>query len=233
MSVKYAELDGMGKIALYKRRGNKNIRLSVSPGGEIRVSIPYWLPYQAGIKFAQSKKDWLKAQQTNRSSLFRSGQAIGKSHHLSFIEADLTRVSAKVTDIEVIIKYPPSLGYSSGSVQSAAKKAAIKALTNESKALLPQRLHTLAASHGFYYTDLRFRQLKSRWGSCDTNSRITLNIFLMQLPWELIDYVLLHELVHTKVFRHGPDFWKTLEHYSPGSKQLRKQLKNYRAAFNS
>jgi len=49
----------------------------------------------------------------------------------------------------------------------------------------------------------------------------------MQLPWHLIDYVLLHELTHTKVMRHGAPFWKELERHVPRARALRKEIGSY------
>jgi len=93
--------------------------------------------------------------------------------------------------------------------------------------LLPQRLDQLAAQNGLNYSSVAIRQLKSRWGSCSSAKHITLNLFLMQLPWHLIDYVLLHELTHTKVLRHGPPFWEELEKHAPGARKLRREISAY------
>ena len=49
----------------------------------------------------------------------------------------------------------------------------------------------------------------------------------MQLPWHLIDYVMLHELTHTKVMQHGAPFWRELELHVPHAKQLRKEIGEY------
>jgi len=49
--------------------------------------------------------------------------------------------------------------------------------------LLPQRLQAFATQTGFSYRSVSVKQLKSRWGSCNTEKEITLNLFLMQLPW--------------------------------------------------
>jgi len=51
---------------------------------------------------------------------------------------------------------------------------------------------------------------------------------MMKLPVELIDYILIHELVHTKVKNHGPDFWKQLDYLTAGkARQLAKQVKQF------
>jgi hypothetical protein len=117
-------------------------------------------------------------------------------------------------------------------VQKAARSVSIRALRREAEELLPQRLQSLAKAHDFTYGSVAIRQLKGRWGSCSQHSDITLNLFLMQLPWELIDYVILHELTHTKVMRHGPPFWSELEKYAPNARQLRKAILTHRPAFS-
>jgi predicted metal-dependent hydrolase len=109
-------------------------------------------------------------------------------------------------------------------VQNAARKASIRALRKEAEVLLPQRLQTLAQQTGLGYASVTVKQLKSRWGSCSADKDITLNLFLMQLPWHLIDYVLIHELTHTKVMRHGPPFWAEMESHLAGAKALRKEI---------
>jgi predicted metal-dependent hydrolase len=85
----------------------------------------------------------------------------------------------------------------------------------------------LASQTGFSYASVGVKQLKSRWGSCNTQREIVLNLFLMQLPWKLIDYVLVHELTHTKVMRHGAPFWHEMERHLPHAKSLRKQMADY------
>jgi predicted metal-dependent hydrolase len=111
--------------------------------------------------------------------------------------------------------------------QESATNAGIRALRKEAETLLPQRLRTLSQQTGLSYSSVSVRQLKSRWGSCDNRQEITLSLFLMQLPWHLIDYVLIHELTHTKVMRHGAPFWRELEEHLPNAKQLRKEMAVY------
>ena len=81
--------------------------------------------------------------------------------------------------------------------------------------------------YGFIYKQVSIRNQKSRWGSCSINNNISLNIQLMGLPHKLIDYVLLHELVHTLVKNHSVLFWNTLNKYVRNAKNLDKDLKKY------
>jgi len=228
MPSKSFTLDDEVVITVYKRRGNRHLRLSINASGQVKVSIPTWAPYKAGVDFARSRHDWIIAQ-ASPPPLLKHGQAIGKAHHLNFsARLGTTRVSSQTRGNTITISYPPDLDALAPSVQQSAHRAAIRSLRAQAQQLLPQRLADLAAKHGFEYAEVSIKQMSGRWGSCDQRRRIVLNLYLMQLPWDLIDYVLLHELAHTQVLRHGPDFWQAMESVLPQAKDKRRQLKAYR-----
>jgi hypothetical protein len=231
MNSRKIEIPEIGFVTLYKRRGSRSLRLSVATDGEVRVSMPHWVPYVAGEKFARSRADWIAEHITPANSLTH-GQSVGKAHRLHFAtSAQAARISTRLRDNLVEITHPQSLESHHPSVQQAARSASLRALKAEAERLLPQRLNHLASQTDLSYSGLTVRQLKSRWGSCSSQKHITLNFFLMQLPWHLIDYVLLHELAHTKVLRHGPPFWAELEKHAPGARKLRKEIGAYRPAL--
>jgi predicted metal-dependent hydrolase len=227
-SKKFTLEDGL-PVNIYKRRGSRNLRLTVSAEGEVRVSIPAWAPYRAGLDFARSRRDWILTQRGSGHVLV-DGQPIGKAHHLSFQSRAVSRPASRVTAGAVVVTHPPDLDPHHPAVQRVARDGSIRALRAQAERLLPQRLAALAATHGFSYSGVGIKLLKSRWGSCDQNGFIALNLFLMQLPWEYIDYVLLHELVHTRVMRHGPDFWQAMTELMPDAKAVRRRLRDYRPA---
>ena len=79
----------------------------------------------------------------------------------------------------------------------------------------------------FEPSGLVIRQLKSRWGSCSSKGKITLNSELVKLDPVLIDYVIIHELCHLKHHNHGPDFHRLLGGLIPEYKSLRKDLRKF------
>jgi predicted metal-dependent hydrolase len=214
-------------VRVYKRRANRNVRLSLQPNGEIRVSIPLWAPYKAGTDFAAKKLDWIHQNRRTRH-LIANHQAVGKSHHIAFVsDNSIDSIRTRVTADEVIIRYPRTVSWDSPAVQKKAESASARALKLEAEKLLPNRLRELAEQYGFSFNNVRVKRLKSRWGSCDSHQNITLNSFLIQLPWELIDYVLLHELNHTIHMNHSAAFWDNLMELIPDVKTIRKNLRNY------
>jgi predicted metal-dependent hydrolase len=228
MPSKSFSLDDGLVFTVYKRRGNRHLRLSISAAGKVRVSIPAWAPYKAGIDFARSRQSWLLAQR-EQPVVLRSGQAIGKGHHLIFqTGSESSKVTTRITGTTIMVTYPMTMSVSAEPVQLAAHKAALRSLRRQAEQLLPQRLATLAERHGFTYGSVRIKQLTGRWGSCDQHQRIVLSLFLMQLPWQLIDYVLLHELTHTRVLKHGTPFWQAMEAVLPEAKTERRKLQAYR-----
>lgn len=92
---------------------------------------------------------------------------------------------------------------------------------------LLNRLNELAKAYNFVYNKVSIRNQKTRWGSCSDKNNISLNIKLVRLPGELIDYVILHELLHTRIKNHGPSFWHALDKLVGDSKAFREKLNQY------
>jgi predicted metal-dependent hydrolase len=228
--VKTVELPDIGQVQLIKHAQSRSIRLTIAANGTVKITLPRWAPYQAGLAFAQSKRAWILDNQ-HPKVIIKDGSAVGKFHHLYFKPGNNTTISTRQKGSELWVSFPDSLHWDSPKVQDAANKIAIRAMRGQAESLLPQRLRTLASKHDFEFKSVSIRQLKARWGSCNSKKEITLNLFLMQLPWELIDYVLLHELTHTKALHHGPDFWAIFEAALPGAKRRRKLLRDYKPEF--
>jgi len=96
---------------------------------------------------------------------------------------------------------------------------------------LIRRLDELAKQHGFAYKKVFIRNQKTRWGSCSTGNNIYLNMKLLMLPEELTDYVILHELAHTRIKNHSRDFWDELSQYVGDTRRMERQLKEYGLGF--
>lgn len=96
-----------------------------------------------------------------------------------------------------------------------------------SRCKLQARLDELAVRHGFRYNRLSIRNQKTRWGSCSAVNNISLNEKLVLLPDRLLDYVLMHELLHTRIKNHGPGFWAELNRLTGDARGLARSLRSY------
>lgn len=232
MAQKIVEILDIGEVILSKRRGARNIRLSVNSAGKVRVGLPVWMPYSAGIIFARQRAAWIKKHlNSNSPKLLGDGAKIGKYHSLLFkLDRSKKRITTKIADRKVIITTP--WPYNLKKVQERAERACEKALAVEANELLIPRLKFLSQENGFKYKKVEVKKLRSRWGSYSSNGTLTLSIYLVQLPWQFIDYVLLHELVHTQHMNHSAEFWERLNRLLPQYKSLKKQMKLYKPSVN-
>jgi len=99
------------------------------------------------------------------------------------------------------------------------------------RAHLVGRLARLAEEHGFTPGRLSVRNQGTLWGSASPSGRIQLNACLAVVPRDLADYVILHELVHTRVRGHGRAFWKELGRHCPDARRRQARLREYSLAL--
>lgn len=219
--------DELGEVVVNKRRGGRYLRLRIKPNGQVYVTIPDWTPYKAGLEFALSRRQWIEQHRPKQTqAILKNGDLIGKWHILEIRRGNFATIRTRLTDRTVLINAP--LVVEADLLQAKIAKAAERALRQEAETELADRLSQLASRHGYSYKSVAIKRLTSRWGSCSTDRRISLNYFLMQLPWELIDYVILHELVHTRHMNHGPAFWKELAGLVDEPKKLQRTVRAYK-----
>lgn len=218
-------LENKYPVSLIKRKRNKSIRLTYSPMNGIRVTFPVWVTYAYAIRFVNSKIDFIRENYKQYVGIGQDYQ-IGRFHKIKFIKAnDTDKLKSKAIGQNVYIKLPTNLQIIDDEVQMFSKKVCSKVLRDEAESYLPKKLSELGQRYDFSFGQINIRTLKGRWGSCDTKGNITLNMFLMQLSDELIEYVLIHELVHTKVMSHNKIFWNYVGQILPNYKQIRNKLK--------
>lgn len=226
MTQKSVEISDIGQVRLYKSSRARQIKLSVGAEGAVRVTMPHWVPFAVGIEFAKKQTQWVhKHRPVSAKVAITDGFLIGKYHTLRFDSTDGATVTTRISGNDVRVLVPKTISVDSAKVQVAAEKAAIKALKIEASATLPIRLRAIAEANGFTYKNVSIKRLKSKWGSCSSEKNILLNCYLMQLPWHLIDYVIIHELVHTRIMAHGKPFWDEVAKYVSNLAAVRKEMR--------
>jgi len=91
-----------------------------------------------------------------------------------------------------------------------------------------RRVNELAKQYGFYFNKIYLKTQKTRWGSASTKKNLSFNLRIAQLPEEVMDYVILHELMHLKYPNHSRTFWQALKKICPSLESYKKYLKNIR-----
>lgn len=214
-----------GAITVRRSARATQVRLRVAPDGTLRASMPVYAPLFLLKRLVKSSRPQLRKmiEQSQPMTHYTDGQQIGKSHTL--IVRPGARVTATRSKQHIVVTLPSGKRLSDSDVIRKIRDASIVALRLEAKSYLTKRLRYIADQRGFRYTKVRFSHASSRWGSCSSTGTISLNIALMKLPFELIDYVLVHELAHTVELNHSDDFWNLVAQGDPQYKQHRKLLK--------
>lgn len=216
-----------GHITVRRLARSTNIRFSVATSGKLSISAPRYTPlFLVKQALNSSRGDVRKLLDNPRlPSAYQNGQSIGKSHKLAVVETGLVKKPETKTERDtLIVRLPASSTLEDTRVQQLIRDEVVKILRKEAKQVLPGRIAAIAKTHGFSYTKLRFSHSGGRWGSCSSNGTISLNIALMKLPDELIDYVLIHELCHTRHMNHSRQFWDEVGAIDPHFRLHKRQI---------
>ena len=209
------------KINYKKHCFSKNIKISLKQDSTILVTMPIYCPYKTAREFLLSNFEKIKGFKKEEKFLPKDLKT--KFETLKIIESDSLKVETKKNI--VYFYYPNDVDFNSEIVQEKLKEAYLKALKIEAKNYLPDRLNYLAKKYGFSYGKVSLRNQKTRFGSCSYFNDISLNINLMRYDFDCIDYVIIHELCHTRVKNHSEKFWIEVGNIIPNYKAIRRKLK--------
>lgn len=227
MSVNVVQFSQIGLVTFKKNRRSKNIKISVKPDQSVHVSFPFYVSSLEVKNFVLKNTEWIAAQQekfkAKRNHIENGSQIQTKLYTVQISEGlknesrrNGTVVELKVSDLNSEIS------------RNYIENVLVQIYRFEAKRLLPPRLNELSKQHNFRFNKVTIRNNKRNWGSCSSKNNISLNLQMMKLPDELIDYILLHELVHTEIKNHGPKFWEKLNEITDGkAKVLAKQVRQF------
>lgn len=227
MPNKVVHFENIGPVTFFRNRRSKNMKISVKPDKSVLISFPFFVSEREVLSFLARNEAWIRKQQDKAVAVrkeFREGEVIPTKLH------QVELCGGKTEDVEtkgkVVKVYSPDFG--SEKARQFLEDILNQIYRYEARKLLPPRLKELAAHHGFSYSKVSVRNNKRNWGSCSSKNNISLNLQMMKLPDELIDYILLHELVHTEIKDHSERFWKKLDELAGGKAQaLARQVKKY------
>ena len=230
INTKYCEIEGVGKVSLTRRKSSKRISMRVKSDGLISVNYPWYASHDEVIRFIMKNTDWIRKQQTKQEDHLQKytlGQSILiRDTTIKIVGVERGKLQAGMKGKDVVLTVPSNENVESERVQEFIQHVIVEVCRLEAKLYLPYRVQQLAREHGFTYQKVFIKNLKSKWGSCSSNMNINLNLHLMRIPDQLIDYIILHELTHTREMNHGPAFWLLLNKVTNGkARELDKAMK--------
>ncbi|MCC8144610.1 MAG: M48 family metallopeptidase [Tannerellaceae bacterium] len=183
------------------------------------------------IAFIREKKEVLKKAliQSSPPFIFNEETRLETfTFSLHIFLTERNNLYSTLRDNILHIACPVNTDFKDTLTQKAIRTIIEKALKYEAKRILPARLLQLAQQHNFSFTGVSINSSKKRWGSCSGGKKINLSSSLLLLPPHLIDYVLLHELCHTREMNHSTNFWNQMNLVTHGNaKNLRQEFKSY------
>jgi len=234
MTEKIIELEDVGPVTIYRNKRSTRVKITIKAGGAVKVAIPWEASFEAGIRFLEEKKKWVVqtlakiAKNTGASNLILPGPLFStRNYHYEVSPAPIEKIRIRFSKAEnsVRLEYPIGADIKSPSVQEKLKTVIEGVLRFEAKRYLPQRTEQIAASLGYTINRVTVKNNKTNWGSCSSIRNINLNLHLMRLPDRVIDYIIVHELLHTVIPNHGARFKATMTRYFPDIREMEKELK--------
>jgi predicted metal-dependent hydrolase len=212
----------------------KHVRFQVSVEKGLEIVVPKRFSASRVPSLVEKNSQWIE-RAFRRAKAFQEliGPVAGwqMPEEIRSLALDLTwRVLTRRDDMKSVVvreTLATTLVLHGATDDAAACQKALKGwLTNKAQDHLIPWLKRVSDETGLSYSAVSIRQQKTRWGSCSSRRLISLNARLLFLPPELVTYVLVHELCHTKHLNHSPRFWRLVESYLPDYRQFDRQLRN-------
>ena len=235
MPERTLHIEGIGAVRLVRSKRARYVNITLKPFGGIRVAVPQGVSYQQAEAVVHQRLGWIKRhrrrmkQAEEAFTLFDEDTDFSTRKHRLVLERHTGgAIRVRVGHGRIAVKVPAAQAITEGVVQQAIRRGLERAWRKEAKAYLPGRVEALARRHGLTYKAVAIKNNKTRWGSCSADNNINLNLHLMRLPDHLIDYVILHELAHTRIKNHSNAFWTFLDRLAGPAKKLDAELKQHR-----
>ncbi|MCZ8155543.1 MAG: SprT family zinc-dependent metalloprotease [Leptospira sp.] len=215
---------GLGYLCELRQIRSKNVSLTVYPNNRIVLRYPRHVSKKFIHDFLIERSEWVKNQyekndsQNPKKTSFEDGEVLPLFGSKKKVVHTKTNQS-QCTDTELILNVK-SIRSENGRIK-LAKKILRDELERRSLPKLRKYLQKVGTSN--YNTN--FKLMRSLWGSCTHENKITLNLALVFCPEFVLNYVILHEVAHTKERNHSSKFWNQVESLDPDYKEAEKWIK--------
>lgn len=214
----------------------KSINITVKPFTPVKVSIPYAISLVQAESTVEQNIDWIKREVAKMDQVEQEF-TIFKPHFtykfqdvtVDFRKADVSEITVIQETDNYLLVHSPKVAVFSESQQSHIIENIITPKMKEwCKSNVAKRAKELAKIHNITIPRVTIRKSKTRWGSLGKKNTLNLSLYTATLPSDLIDYVILHELAHTKYRDHSKLYWGYLKSLAPKFKEESDRLKGFR-----
>lgn len=222
-----------GKIHFVVRRSARNITMRVKEDG-LHVTTPPYRSITALLEAIAPFRERLRnvCSEVKPKPFDLNFSIEAECFRLKLETSPLKNFTVSMRDETVVIACPAHADFTTDRVQTLVKNAVMRAMRKKAEEYLPPLVQYWASLFDLPYNKVTISKARSRWGSCSSKRDISLSFYLMLLPAHLMDYVILHELAHTREMNHGPEFWELLNQLTDGKAlALRKELRMHRPVF--
>lgn len=222
-----------GKIHFVVRRSARNITMRVKEDG-LHVTTPPYRSITALLEAIAPFRERLRnvCSEVKPKPFDLNFSIEAECFRLKLETSPLKNFTVSMRDETVVIACPAHADFTTDRVQTLVKNAVMRAMRKNAEEYLPPLVQYWSSLFDLPYNKVTISKARSRWGSCSSKRDISLSFYLMLLPAHLMDYVILHELAHTREMNHGPKFWELLNQLTDGKAlALRKELRMHRPVF--
>lgn len=147
-------------------------------------------------------------------------QYLGRKYYVDlFISDSLEEIIIEFTESKFKVGLPKHLNF-----QDEIKLAFEEFIQQKAEEKIAPRIRKWSRKTGLKFNTIRFSKLEKCWGSCTANNNIIINTEAIKLAFSLIDYLIVHELVHTKIKSHSKEFWAEVSKYIGNWKELDEKM---------
>ncbi len=221
----------LGEIFFKRNLRSKRMSIKIL-SGRLEVNLPQGFTENEGMRFVNSVREKLLKRQKSaaeKSILLTENNPLQTLTCVVYVKKVQRKdLFSSLKSGVLTIEYPEELDENDIRTQQYFWNSVNYFLRSEAKRILPYRTQQLAEKYHFSFSEVKIQSSKTRWGSCNLKRTINLSFYLLLLPQHLVDYVILHELCHTKEMNHSPRFWGWMDKVTDGkAKRLRAELKGY------
>ncbi len=219
-----------GEIIIRKNARARNITMRPKADG-LHVTVPEFAKLSAVLDAIDHHRDKMAEtyRQLRPTPIDTNFVVEAPLFKLKVTTWDNLRMMCQTIDGWFVLHCPKDTDFATPEMQSILRKVVEMLMKKAAKAKLSPLLASLAFRESIPYKKLSITGARTRWGSCSAAGSISLSCYLLLLPTDLIEYVILHELAHIRELNHGEKFWALLDKMTDGKAlQLRQRLNDYK-----